>query len=274
MTSFPRLTANTATFSCSFGQVAAVARHAGFAGLEIWSQDLDELDGGADRAAEILAGEGLGVSALQVLRDFEGAPEDLLRQRLGEAEALMDLTRRVGADTLLVCANTLPDSGGDTAQLVVDLRGLADMAAERALRIAFEPLVWSQWINRYETAWPLIEAVNHPALGLTLDAFHLFHQGTPAQFVRRIPRDKLFLVQICDAAPAALPPIQIARHHRLFAGEGVWPIADLLKVLTAVGYDGFYNIEVFNDAYRADAPQAIARRAFETFFSVFERARA
>ena len=55
------------------------------------------------------------------------------------------------------------------------LRPVAELAAERGVRLAIEPL------NRYETSLintveqgiELLEAADHPACGLLLDSFHM-----------------------------------------------------------------------------------------------------
>ncbi|MCR5879295.1 sugar phosphate isomerase/epimerase [Phenylobacterium sp. J367] len=220
----PRLTANTATFSGPLEPVVAAVKAAGFDGIEIWERDLDAYPGGAEAAGRLLQSAALGVSALQVLRDFEGAPEPKRAERRLAAEAMMERVARVGADTLLACANVQPDSLSDRTTVVRDLRELGDMAKARGLRIAFEPLAWSRWLNRYADAWACVQAVDHPALGLTLDCFHLFQPGDGPGFVDSLDLDKCFLVQLCDGRKMDLPPIEMARHHRLFPGEGDWPV--------------------------------------------------
>lgn len=265
-----RVTANTASFSASIDVVAEVSKAAGFDGLEIWERDVLEFSGGAAGLRAALETRGLSLSALQVLRDFEGATGLDRAVKLTEAENLLDMTRATGGDTLLLCANTLATSSSDSDAQVIDLRTLAAMAAGRGVRVAFEPLAWSQWINRYEIALERVEAVDHPALGLALDAFHLFYQASPLDLVDRMPMDRCFLVQLCDAKPMDLSALQIARHHRLLPGEGVWPVAELVRRLEGRGYGGFYNIEVFNDAYKTEPPAAFAARAFASFQALFE----
>ena len=176
----------------------------------------------------------------------------------------------IGADTLLLCANTHPECSGDRPQMAADLRLLADMAAARKLRIAFEPLAWSRWINRYESAAQCIEAVDHPAMGLAIDAFHWFWAQTPMAFAHDIAIDRFFEIQLCDAIPDGSPPIQIARHHRLFPGEGAWPVSELFRAFDSRGYSGFYNLEVFNDAYKALPMDDVVERAVNSINSLLD----
>lgn len=255
-----RFSLNSASFQCSLGELAPVAHRAGFRGIELWTQDVN----GACPPAEVrklLDRHDLVVPAFQLLRDYEGAAPDLRGARLAEAERLMAEMQALGAPTLLVCANTAPDSSGDGVQIAKDLRDLAEMAASRSLRIAFEPLAWSRWVNTYEAAIACVDAVGHPAFGLAIDAFHWFWGKTPLAHVRSLPAGKCFEVQLCDAIPNGLPAMKVARHHRLFPGEGVWPVQDLARELVGIGYDGFFNLEVFNDQYKLLPVEALVDRA-------------
>ena len=268
MSAAPLVSANTVTFSAPFPAIIEAVRDAGFDGLEVWAHDLTNEAGAAEvkRMREV----GLKLPALQLLRDYEGCPPEQKASRRSAVIALMDLANKVGAETLLACANTRPDSSGDAGRQIEDLRDLAELAAARGLRIGLEPLAWSRWIDRYETAWARVEAVDHHALGLVVDAFHWFYQATPLAFLDSVPIGKCFGVQLCDARPMKLAPIEIARHHRLFPGEGNWPIKELVGALDRRGYSGFYNLEVFNDEYRTQDVRIVANRAMQSFRMIFD----
>jgi 4-hydroxyphenylpyruvate dioxygenase len=266
----PRLvTANTRTFSASLAHVADAVKAAGFNGLELWKEDVARLPGGAAEVRTVLASTELRVSALQLLRDFEGSGPERVAERLAEAERLMSLMPLIGADTLLVCSNANPHSSSDRLEQAADLRALAELAAARHLRIGFEPLAWSPWINNYETAWDCVASIDHPALGLTLDMFHLFARETPISFLERVPIEKYFGVQLCNAVPMPLPLMEIARHHRRLPSSGAWPVADVIRRLEARGYAGFYTVEVFNDAYLARDVFELARAAWDSYRALF-----
>jgi 4-hydroxyphenylpyruvate dioxygenase len=268
MSATRRVTANTATFSAPLPTIADAVRAAGFDGIEIWKDDIDRSAGGASEVSALLKRASLALSTFQLLRDFEGSGARR-RDVQAEAERLMEIMMVVGADTLLVCANTRADSSGDPRDQVRDLRALAQMAAARHLKIAFEPLAWSRWLDTYEKAWECVKAVDHPALGLTVDMFHLFSRGTPIEFLEQIPIEKFFGVQLCNARPMDLPIIAIARHHRLFPAEGSWPVAAVAQRLEARGFEGFYSVEVFNDEYRRQDTFGVARAAWESFGKLF-----
>lgn len=268
-----RVAANTGTFRAPLPEIVAVVRAAGFDGLEIWSRDLDEACGGARGVASLLREAGLKIPAFQLLRDYEGSDRPRA-ERLAEAEELFERMIGLGADTLLVCATADPKSTSDLGAHVRDLRALADLADARGLRIGFEPLSWSRWVSTYEQAWACVEAVDRSSFGLVLDVFHLFSRNTSLRILDRIEIDKLFMVQLCNAVTMPLPVIEIARHHRRFPADGEWPVFAVVQRLEARGYDGFYSIEVFNDAYKTRDPAEVAAHAYRSFCELFVEQRA
>jgi sugar phosphate isomerase/epimerase len=53
----------------------------------------------------------------------------------------------------------------------------------------------------------------------------------------------------------------MARHHRLFPGEGTLPLSAMVSVLREKDYAGWYAIEIFNDEYWKREPKELAEEA-------------
>ena len=266
MTTNKLFSANTKTFGAPLETILEAVKAAGFGGIEIWNDDVeDDLPYWKTRLGE----SGLQVSTFQLLRDFEGTSKAAMPERLEKAEALMAMMTMINAELLLVCANTDATSSKNTADMIADLRILARMASARGLRIGFEPLSWSAWINDYDKASALVDAVAEESLGLVLDTFHLFSGGGSLDVLDRINVDKLCFVQLNNVHAISPPFIEIARHHRTFPTEGIWPVADVVRHLERRGYDGYFSLEVFNDAYREVDPFDLAVQAWESLQTLF-----
>ncbi|WP_034951371.1 sugar phosphate isomerase/epimerase family protein, partial [Erwinia oleae] len=121
-----------------------------------------------------------------------------------------------------------------------DLLWLTQEAKARGLRVAFEAMAWSTHINTLPKAWRLVENINEAALGLVVDAFHLFARRRTAADLANIPVEKIFLVQLSDLAvtPESDALSETARHRRLLPGEGNFPLSTLLGCLSEKGYNG------------------------------------
>ena len=231
------------------------AAAAGFDGVELFEPDLVA---SPLRPAELrgrLAELGLTLDLYQPFRDFEavaGAPE--LRPRRGEARADAGARRRAAARLL----QRLPGAIDDDALAAGQLHELAERAAARGLRIAYEALAWGRHVRDYEHAWRIVERADHPALGVCLDSFHILSRGGDPAGIRAIPAEKLFFVQLADAPRMAMDVLQWSRHHRCFPGQGGFDLAGFLAHVRAAGYSGPLSLEVFNDVFRAADPHRMA----------------
>jgi 4-hydroxyphenylpyruvate dioxygenase len=185
-------------------------------------------------------------------------PEGLRARAFARAERKFDVMQELGCDLLMICSNVSPDSLGGIDRAAADLRELAERAARRGLRIAFEALAWGRHINDYRDAWEAVRRADHPAVGLVLDTFHILARGTDLAPVRAIPGDRIFLVQLADAPRLQMDYLSWSRHFRNFPGQGDLPVLDFMEALSATGYDGALSLEIFNDEFRAGSARSVA----------------
>jgi 4-hydroxyphenylpyruvate dioxygenase len=263
----------TAMFQGDLAAKLDAMRQAGFGWTEVFSRDIFENLKGPEYALDLIRDSGLGVSCLQMLRDFEGCAREAMPRKLAIAEHVMDQAQWLGTDLLILCASVLPDASGDPEQVANDLSRLADLARSRGLRIAYEPIAWATWFSDYRAAWRLVERINHPHLGLLLDSTHMGCLKLPFDDVRLIAADKVFLVELADLPGSRLDHVDLSRHYRLLPGHGVLALERFVQALDAIGYQGVYSLETFNDHYRQLAPAPLAEAGYRAVRELLRRAR-
>ncbi len=262
--SFPeRLGCTTLTFSCALPKKLRVMKDAGFMATEFFSRDLFDDLGGPDNTVAAVRDSGLAISAFQALRDYEGMPTKQRDRAFGVAEQMMDQMGLLEADVLVLASNIHPDASPDRDRCVEDLARLAELARTRGIRIAYEPIGWGRWFSDYRDAWSLLQEVNHPHLGILLDVLHVASRGFPMDAIDTFNPAKIFLVQLCDWPQTKLSALEIARHYRLFPGEGVAPVVEFVRRLEGIGYQGTYSVEIMNDRYLNEDPATVAQRGFD-----------
>ena len=239
-------------------------RGAGFSAIELWGRDLIEHPDGLRRAAELVRHSRLRVCDYKLFRDFEGAPSWLRESKIEEAKTLIAQMREVGANLLIVCSNTSPDGVSDVGAMARDLAMLGRLAEPSGINIGYEGLSWGRWINTYERAWEIVERADAPNVGLVIDSFHIFARHSSLARLVSIPSDKIFLVQLSDYLENDKQVVNLARHHRVFPGEGSHDIPELVAKLEAIGYVGDYTFEVYNDDYVVAEPFDVAERAMRS----------
>lgn len=117
---------------------------------------------------------------------------------------------------------------------VKNLHKVCDMAAERGLEIALEPL------NRFEsdlvnTAWDvlrLVDEIDHPAAKIILDGFHMNIEEPNIEEAIKLVGNKLIHVQV-------------AENYRGTPGTGQTNWAAYRRGLEAINYKGTVSIESF-----------------------------
>jgi len=117
---------------------------------------------------------------------------------------------------------------------VKNLRIVCDMAAERGLEIALEPLnrFESDLINTSEDVLRLVNDINHPSAKIMLDGFHMSIEERDIEKAITTVGDKLIHVQVSE-------------NYRGTPGTGQTPWHAYKKGLEAINYKGTITIESF-----------------------------
>jgi sugar phosphate isomerase/epimerase len=126
------------------------------------------------------------------------------------------------------------DEAGARSQLVAVLRQGAELAESRGVRLAVEPL------NRYESdvvsntrdGLALIGEVNHPALGLLLDTYHMNIEEPDIGDSIRAAGTRLWHVHLGDS-------------NRLPPGGGHFDFGLAVDTLRQISYTGYLSAELF-----------------------------
>jgi sugar phosphate isomerase/epimerase len=239
----------------------------GFTQVMLSAGDLVGHPGGEDAAVAAVRASGLRVTGFQVLRDFEGLSGHLHAYKVDVAKAMLRMCRALDSEVLLACSSTSAHAVGDPESLVRDLQKLAMLALPLNIRIAYEALSWGRHVNEFPHAAELVQKADRANLGLALDSFHIFANKTRLDALQEIDAAKVFLVQLSDFMWEEIRSpddrIETARHYRVFPGEGVHSarVAEMVRILDAMGYRGDYSFEVFNDDYRQLPLPMVAERA-------------
>ncbi|MDQ0275928.1 4-hydroxyphenylpyruvate dioxygenase [Arthrobacter silviterrae] len=230
-------------------KMAACAR-AGFDGIEIFEQDLVTSAMSPEEVRSRAADLGLSLDLYQPFRDFDGVDDEQLSANLRRAAAKFTLMGRLGIDTILACSNVATATRGEDDILAAQLAQLAGLAGDHGVKVAYEALAWGRYVNDFEHAHRLVQAVDHPNLGTCLDSFHILSRDWDTAPIENLEAAKIFFVQVADAPKLSLDVLSLSRHYRVFPGEGQFNLAKFMGHLARTGYDGPVSLEIFNDVFR------------------------
>ncbi len=255
----------------TIAEKVSAAEAAGFDVVELGMPDVDGYSDDAEGLSRLRQDLKLPVMDLQLLTDFDGACDARRRAKRVEAMAMLDTAVSVGAEMVIASASSHPDCIPDRVD--DDVRWLARQAAERRLRVGYEPTAYSTFNSTLPSAWQCIRRVHEPNLGLVVDVFHVFVRGRDESDLDGIRTDRIFLVQLSDLARSVryedIP--ETARRHRLLPGQGHFPLQSMLERLRSDGYAGPIGLEVFNDELLARDPALVAHEGMSALVSAWVR---
>jgi sugar phosphate isomerase/epimerase/4-hydroxyphenylpyruvate dioxygenase-like putative hemolysin len=244
------------------------AAAAGFRGVELLEYDLVMSSWSPRRLAAEAADLGLRIEAYQPLH-VEAVREELFGAQLRLAQRKLDLLVELGTEVLVCCSSRSVHGVDDEGRAAEQLGRLADLALERGIRLAYEAVPWGR-VRSHDDAWRLVQQVDHPALGMCLDSFHVLSNGADASAISTIDVDRVFHVQLADAPRSNLDVREWSLHHRMFPGQGSLDVAGFLASLLTRGYRGPIALEVFNDVYQQEDPRHTATDAMRSTRALME----
>jgi len=191
-----------------------------------------------------------------LLDDADGAAV-----RLDFLRRCVDMARDLGAPVVTVWSGSGPaDLAEDVAhaRLVSGLRALCDHAAERDVRIGFEPE--PGMLVETAAGWCAVrDAVEHASLGLTLDVGHCLATGEDAP-------ERVIGTHAADLLVLQLDDHRAGVHDHLAFGEGDVDFERVAAAVRASGFAGPLEVELSRHSATAPATAAASlaflRRAF------------
>jgi sugar phosphate isomerase/epimerase len=275
------------TLTASFADDVRAYAAAGVDGIGVWELKLG--DGADGETLEQLEASGLG-SATAVplvpsilplpLLPGPGAPE-------ARIESLCTSVHRLAPfepSAVLCFTGPAGDREPEEARALVvqGLRTIAREAEGAGVRLALEPFQregiedWSI-VNTLGEAAELLEEVGSDVLGIQFDVWHLWN--TP-ELLDEIPRHAHLIagVHVNDWREPTR-----GWADRVLPGNGATDLPAILGVLEEVGWDGFYDLEIFSDngafgstyadsLWDLDAVE-LARRGRGAFFNCWSKRR-
>lgn len=248
------------------------AAAAGFASVEIFENDLIGSTLTPRTVRAMMDDLGIACSLYQPFRDFEGMPGHLRQRAMDRAERKFDLMAELGTDRILVCSNCAPASLGERERIVDDFRELGERAGKRGLVVGYEALAWGRHVFDHRDAWAIVEAVDHPHVGIILDSFHSLSRKIPSESIRAIPGDKIVYIQLADAPLLDMDLLYWSRHFRNLPGQGGLDVEAYVAEILRTGYAGPLSLEIFNDRFRSNSAALVAQDGYRSLDHVRDAA--
>ncbi|MGB3798760.1 MAG: sugar phosphate isomerase/epimerase family protein [Lewinella sp.] len=188
---------------------------------------------------------------------------------LTDNRKMLDEAAEIGAPLLvLVCGAEPGQSLGESRkQIQAGIEQLIEHASGNAVKLAIEPLhpMYADTrsaINTLGQANTMAEAINHAAVGIAIDVYHLWWDDhLKAEILRSGAKDNLYAFHICDWKV----PTTDMLYDRGLMGEGCINVPLIRSWVEAAGFGGYNEVEIFSHTHWAKDQDQFLREIVQAY---------
>ncbi len=248
-----------------------IAAKAGYDAIEPWVSEIQtyaEQGGSLPDLKKKIANLGLTVESAIGFAEWIG-DEPWQSPKCAETwKHDMDLVAQIGGKR--ICAAPTGPAQPDLFKAAANYRRLLELGRNVGVTPQLELWGRSPSLARLgQVAAILAESGDRDACA-TLDVFHIYTGGSPFAGLRSFNGDSLHVFHMNDY-PADPPRDRIGDQHRVYPGDGIAPLKDILDDLRAIGFRGFLSLELFNHEYGRQDPLAVATTGLDKMRAVVDR---
>jgi len=243
-----------------------IAAAAGYDAIEPWMGTLDEYIKGGGSLNDLrkrIADFGLTVESAigfaQWIVDDEAARKSGLEQARRDMDILAQIDgKRIAAPP--VGAHDKP--GPDLAVVAARYRALLELGDQTGIVPQVEVWGFSKTLSRLgETVYVAVES-GHPKACILPDVYHLHKGGSSFDSLKLLSGTAVQVFHMNDY-PAEPGRETITDAHRVYPGDGVAPLKEILRDMRLAGFRGFLSLELFNRDYWKQDALAVAKTGLE-----------
>jgi len=155
------------------------------------------------------------------------------------------------------CATTAKFTTDDYERCPENIRQAAEVARQFKLKVAAEFVRNSTFLASLPTALRIHRAAAHPNFGILFDCYHFWSGPSKFEDMDLIKPGEIFHAHLNDTQE--LPRELLDSHSRVIPGDGVAPLAKILRKLADSGYRGPISVELFLPKFQEADPFELAK---------------
>ena len=243
-----------------------VAAKAGYQAIEPWMGELDGFVQSGGKLADLrkqIDDAGLTVESAIGFAQWIVDDDEKRKAGLEQAKRDMDTLQQIGGKRIAA-----PPTGA-TNQTDLNLlkaaeryRALLELGESMGIIPQVEVWGFSTSLSRLgETMLVALEA-RHPKACVLPDVYHLYKGGSEFNGLRLMSSEAIQIFHMNDY-PRDLPRASIKDADRVYPGDGIAPLDEILRTLFSIGFRGVLSLELFNPEYWKQNPLLVAKTGLE-----------
>jgi 2-keto-myo-inositol isomerase len=254
-----------------------LAADAGYDAIEPWMGDLHQFVERGGKLADLkkqLADRGVVVAS--AIGFAEWIVDDDARRAAGleTAKRDMGLLAEIGGTHIAAPpAGATREANLNLQKAAERYAALLDVGAAAGVIPQLEVWGFSAALSKLGEVLFVAAESKHPQACLLLDVYHLYKGGSDFGGLRLASGAAMHCFHMNDY-PADPPREAIRDADRVYPGDGVAPLTEILKTLFASGFRGTLSLELFNPTYWKEDPLAVAKTGLAKMQAAVAKAQA
>ena len=242
-----------------------VAGKAGYDAIEPWLGDINKYKTSGGKLSDLrkqIADHGMTVESGIGFANWIVDDDQRRAQGLENAKKDMDTLAAIGGTRIAA-----PPAGANKADKIDLLT-----AAERyhaLLKVGDEtgvvPMVevwgFSTNLSRLGESMFVVLECGHPKACLLPDFYHLYKGGSPFDGLSQLSKDCIQVMHMNDYPD--IPRAEINDADRVYPGDGVCPIPEIVSNMVSVGMAPVFSLELFNKEYWTQDANVVAKTGLD-----------
>jgi sugar phosphate isomerase/epimerase len=252
-----------------------LAAKAGYDGIEPWINELRQYEQGGGSLSDLrkrIADHGLAVPSAIGFAEWIVNDDQRRAAGLEQAKKDMDLVRSIGGTHIAAPpAGATRETNLDLFAAAERFRALIEVGAQIGVIPQLEVWGFSTTLSKLGETMLVATESRHEKACVLLDVYHLYKGGSEFRGLHLVSGAAMHCFHMNDY-PASPPRETIRDADRVYPGDGIAPLAAILRDLAASGFAGTLSLELFNPTYWQQDALSVARTGLEKMKAAVARA--
>lgn len=265
-----RIALNTGTlrgYKLPLAEQIELAIAAGFEGVEPWIADMAEAAKTPGLLARLAARcKEAKLAVIDAIGFAQWAVEDEAARRKGLDDMARDMELVAGLGGTRIAAPPAgvygPETNLDLDRAAERYRAVLELGDKTGITPQLEFWGRSHNLNRISQCLYVASAAAHPRACILADVFHMYTGGSKPSDIRFLSPATSQVFHLNDY-PATPDRATATDKDRVWPGDGIAPIKEMLGLFRANGTFPWLSVELFHEAYWKAPAASCARTAFE-----------
>ncbi len=253
-----------------------IAGEAGYDSIEPWIGDLEKYASAGGSLADLkrqIEDAGMIVDSAIGFAQWIVDDEAQRANGLEHARRDMELIKSIGGSRIAAPPiGAHQSSGPDLATIAQRYRAVLEVGHEVGVTPQLELWGFSPTLSKLGELAYVATAAGHPDACVLPDFYHIYKGGNDFASLGMIEASRMHVFHINDY-PAQPGIDKIGDKDRVFPGDGVCPLPEIIAMLIRNGFAGAFSLELFNPDYWQRDALAVAKEGLEKSRAVVAAAR-